>query len=682
MPSLPRALRGAAVAAVIAPGLATAQTSPPLQQNSPVFDLGELVVQAPRLRETTPATVTRVDRALLDRLDAQRLPEALVAVPSMNLNPGNRGGSRNESAFFLRGFDQNRVPVLVDGLPIYVPYDGYLDLNRLLLGGTERIEVTHGFAPMVFGPNALGGAVNLISRRPQRRVELNSEISTELNNDGSFRGVRLSAGFGTRLERFYAQGQVSYLGQDGWNMPGGQRAGAFQPSGARLRSNSQDVRISGKIGFTPNETDEYAVGFAIQRGERGAPPYAGLDRSRATFFDWPQYDKDSVYFLSRTELPFGQGTYIRTRAYYDSFRNRLMRYDDVTYRTQRLPFAFDSSYNDFTVGGGLEAGTNPWTGATLRVAYNVKYDVHRESGPRTPQSEMRDIIHSLGADFSQRALPWLTLTGGIGYDIRSALSAQDPATGGTARFPTAEQTAFNIQAGFRAHLDERNDIFGSVARRSRFASMFERYSYRLGNGLPNPSLRPERATNLELGWEGRLAPGSTLRLSGFYSMVDDWIQTVSVGRSTQAPFNVITQSQNIGSANFYGFEAALSTRLHPALRLDANYTWMVRERANERTTPLFGTPRHRGFVSLAWDALPNLEIAPSVFAQTRQFTTDTGNRRPVSAFAVGNLRATYRVTPNVAVDVSVFNIWDQRYQYDEGFPMPGRSFRFGLRATL
>jgi iron complex outermembrane recepter protein len=653
-----------------------------LRLPSPVFDLGELVVPAPRNRPQWPATVSRVDRQLLDDLDATRLPDALLAVPGVTLNPGNRGGSRNETAFSLRGFDQLRVPVLIDGIPIYVPYDGYLDINRLLLGGAERVEVTKGFAPMVFGPNALGGAVNIISRRPTREVELDARIAFDLQNSGDYSGVRASAAFGTAQERFYAQGSVSVLSQDSTQLPQSFDPGLFQPQGDRLRSSSQDVRLTGKLGVTPNDTDEYAIGFAIQRGERGAPPYAGLDPTRAIFFDWPRYDKDSLYLLTRTALPFGEGSFLRLRGYYDSFRNRLMRYDDQTYTTQRRPFAFDSSYDDYTLGGGIEFGTNTLPGGNIRIAYNTKYDVHREFGPRAPTSEMRDIIHSFGTDVTQRLTPWLTATAGLSYDIREAISAQDPATGGVARFPTGSQYALNGQFGLLAQVNAENDLFANIARRSRFASMFERYSYRLGNGIPNPNLAPERATNMEIGWETRALPHTTIRVAGFYSMVSDFIQAVSVGRSRVAPFNVITQSQNIGEANFYGVELSVEARLRPDLRLTANYTYLVREREDTRTTPFYGTPRQRVFVSATWDVTPRFQLVPSVFGQSDMFTTDLGTRRPVNGFAIPNLRAAYRLNDNLSVEGIVSNITDTRFAYDDGFPNPGRSFRFGLRGTL
>jgi iron complex outermembrane recepter protein len=115
-----------------------------------------------------------------------------------------------------------------------------------------------------------------------------------------------------------------------------------------------DQKFSLKLGWTPNATDEYALSYYRQESEKGTPPYAGPFNLPIRYWRWPTYDKESIYFLSSTG--FGSGHYVRFRAYYDKFDNLLRSFDDATFTTQNRGFAFNSTYDDYTWGGGTELG--------------------------------------------------------------------------------------------------------------------------------------------------------------------------------------------------------------------------------------------------------------------------------------------------------------------------------------
>lgn len=87
--------------------------------------------------------------------------------------------------------------------------------------------------------------------------------------------------------------------------------------------------------------------------------------------------------------------------------------------------------------------------------------------------------------------------------------------------------------------------------------------------MPNPNLGPERATNYELGWKGRIAPDLRGSAAIFYSDVRDLIQAVRVS-PTQS------QTQNINKGDFYGFEMSMEAQLLPQLALGGNYTFIQR----------------------------------------------------------------------------------------------------------
>ncbi|HCX67428.1 MAG TPA: TonB-dependent receptor, partial [Rhodobiaceae bacterium] len=102
-----------------------------------------------------PGASTTLTEFDLERRDAYRASEALDSIPGVHFQPGNRGGGRNESSVYIRGFDLSRVPVLLDGIPIYVPYDGYIDLNRMMTFDLAAVEVARGYTSVLYGPNAM-----------------------------------------------------------------------------------------------------------------------------------------------------------------------------------------------------------------------------------------------------------------------------------------------------------------------------------------------------------------------------------------------------------------------------------------------------------------------------------------------------------------------------------------------
>lgn len=103
-----------------------------------------------------------------EALDKQNVAQALSVVPGVVLQ---KSGSRNEEQVKVRGFDSRQVPVYFDGVPIYVPYDGNLDLARILTNNLGAVEVSKGYSSLLQGPNQMGGAINITTQKPTKPLE-------------------------------------------------------------------------------------------------------------------------------------------------------------------------------------------------------------------------------------------------------------------------------------------------------------------------------------------------------------------------------------------------------------------------------------------------------------------------------------------------------------------------------
>jgi len=135
-----------------------------------VFSLGEIEVvrKAEESKNTTIEKVYDDEMRLFDRND---LADAVNLLPGVTLS---ETGARNEKMVFIRGFDIKHVPIFLDGIPIYVPYDGYPDLSRFNTFDLSEVIVSKGFTSVLYGPNTMGGAINMVSRRPVKDFEFNA----------------------------------------------------------------------------------------------------------------------------------------------------------------------------------------------------------------------------------------------------------------------------------------------------------------------------------------------------------------------------------------------------------------------------------------------------------------------------------------------------------------------------
>lgn len=333
------------------PIIAYSQTSGKFNSSktdSLIFQLGEVSVSANHKDDIT-GRITKKEMENQNRIEVSRSLNMLSGVALTG------SGQRNESMVSIRGFDLRAVPVYMDGIPVYVPYDGYVDLARFTTFDLSAIDVSKGFSSMLYGPNALGGEINLISIKPIKKFEYNGSMGI-INTDG-YRG---NINIGSNLGKFYLQGGYSYLHRNSYRMSGAYKPHAHEDGGDRDNSYRTDKKITFKVGWTPNKKQEYVLGYINQQGEKGTPVYAGDDQqnalySKPRYWQWPEWNKETYYFLSNTKL--NDKNYFKSRIYYDKFKNTINSYDDSTYNTQTKPYAFQSRYNDFSYGGIIEYGT-------------------------------------------------------------------------------------------------------------------------------------------------------------------------------------------------------------------------------------------------------------------------------------------------------------------------------------
>ena len=243
-------------------------------------------------------TTTVLDQPTMKALDKQNVAQALSVVPGVVLQ---KSGSRNEEQVKVRGFDSRQVPVYFDGVPIYVPYDGNLDLARILTNNLGAVEVSKGYSSLLQGPNQMGGAINITTQKPTKPLEANLGYRQgwSRSQDNAY---DMHASFAASSDLGYLQVSGSQLKQDFLGLPHGVNNDIAGKHGKMINSSADDKRGIVKLGFTPRENDEYTLTYIKQDGEKDDPPYSGNSGQKSRYWQWPEYDKESFYYQGTTQL--------------------------------------------------------------------------------------------------------------------------------------------------------------------------------------------------------------------------------------------------------------------------------------------------------------------------------------------------------------------------------------------
>lgn len=632
--------------------------------------LGEVIVTTGK-----PSIVgTTVNARDLQRFNRTDVSHSLDLLPGVSLTAV---GPRNESAVYVRGFDLRSTPLLLDGIPIYEPYDGYVDLGRFTTFDLSEITVSRGYTSLLYGPNAVGGAINLVTRRPIRPLEISGATGWLTA------GYRSDLHVGSNLGKFYVQAGISRIQRDSVPLPGNWTPTKTQPTGYRVNSYSKDDKIDVKIGFTPNARSEYALNYIDQHGRKGVPVYTGSDSLNSQlksprYWKWPYWDKQSFYYLGNTGID--STSYIKTRLYYDQFKNEIDSYDNATYTTVTRPYAFRSIYNDYTFGAIAEYGRRFAGGRDiLRVNVQYRRDVHREHNVGQIVRTMSDGTTTAAVENELHLTRDLKLLSGFSYANRTSIEAQNynSNTNTVSDFPHNNNNAWDLQGALEYKTGADGALTFSVARKTRFATIKDRYSYSLGAGIPNPYLTPEYSINYDLSYKTTLTRWLTLESALFYSHIEHTILSVNNVKYDSTTHVSESQVQNVGRSEYIGGELGLEAPLTTSLKLGTNYTYIVRNDLSNPNILFTDVPRNKLFGYAQYSLRDLFYIQVNGEYDSKRYSTSYG--ATAGAFSLFNAVASYHVWKYFSIEGGVNNIFDRNYSLVEGYPGPGRNYFVNLR---
>ena len=600
--------------------------------------IGEVVVTGTR-NETDvrhlPLTVSVIDRQEIEQgMQPSVLPILTQQVPGLFIT--SRGimgyGVSNGAAggIALRGLSggSGRMMVLIDGHPQYAGIFGHPISDAYQSFLAERVEVLRGPASVLYGSNAMGGVINIVTR------QLHEEgVKTNVNlGYGSFNTLQSEVTNRIRKGRFTSLISGSYNRTDGHrsNM-GFEQYGGYAKLGYRVTDN---WNLRGDVNVTHfNASYPGPVSAPLLDGDqsitRGMTSFAVENKYEKTsgaasfFYNWGNHWINDGYTPSKGETP--------QESRFLSFDNMMGL--SLYQSTQFFPG------NRITVGfDWFRYGGHAWN----------KFVSGEKAGTTSDLVDKHEDELAGYVDFRQDLGSWLTLDAGVRVDHHSRV--------GTEWIP---------QAGLSFHLPRTIELKASASKGFRYPILREMYMF----PPQNPDLKPESMWSYELAWAQHLLDNSlTYGINLFYIDGKNLIVTLPNPNGTGM------LNQNTGKIENCGVEGEIAYRIDPHWSVEANYSYLHME------NPVVGAPEHKLYAGAQythkrWTVSTGVQYIDNLY-------TTVGDNPQTEEFVLWNLNASFRVNRWLDVWARGENLLAQRYEINAGYPMPRATVMAGVNLNF
>jgi len=626
----------------------------------------------------TAASVDIVSGTELAARQVRTVGDALRTVPGLAV--AENGGLGSLTSLFTRGGESDYTLVLVDGMRANA-FGGGIDLSQVPLVDVERVEIVRGPQSAVFGSDAIGGVVQIVTRSCGGATQRCDRVDAAVEG-GSRASVRGRAAVSGSRNGFSWNLRGEHAQSDGFS-------GIAPATGETVSNDDGQVQhAGGSLGWrheTGAELRGQALYSFIERGFPGAfgsnpiGAYTEVDRvsrgetNRRQFsVQWNQpWGGAASVLRQRTEVGFSDldGTFVNPFGTSESETRR------ASFRTQTNA----ALGGDVGVSGGIEL-LRERAGSTF-ITGNAFEEVPVE---RLVAGYFGEVRYAPSAR--------LSIAGGLRVEQirRDALDASPSEFSPRPAF--AEETIVSANPRVAvAYLLRADDSGGATRIRASAGTGIRPPDAFEIAFTDNPELKPERSRSIDAGVQHTFARSAvTIDATAFFNDYDDLI--VTVGRSFQDASRFRTD--NISNARSRGLELSAGARPFAAIDLRASYTLLDTEiLAVDRSTvapapyrvgeQLIRRPRHRGtftalFTGSRVTAFADVEVRGSVRDIEPTFGA-SGGVFDAAGFTVVDLGGAYRVAPVVELFARIENATDRVYEQAFGFPAPGRLFVAGVR---
>ncbi|WP_374649560.1 TonB-dependent receptor plug domain-containing protein [Rhizorhabdus sp.] len=596
-------------------------------------DADSIVVTATRTEtplSQVAQSISVVDAKTLELRQTPSVAEFLRTLPGVTIV--RNGGLGSTTSVFIRGAESDQTVALIDGVKLNDPSapGGGFNFADLLTDNLDRIEVLRGAQSVLWGSQAIGGVVNLITSAPTQglQVKASGEYGrydagrAVANISGTVGPVALSAGAG-------------YLTTDGISVAD-RSGGGTEPDGYHL--------------FGAHAKAQVALADDLSLDLRGFYTKSKVDLDG---FPPPNFSLGDTDEYSRQEQIVGYAG-LNAGLFDGRLKNRLAiawtRIDRQNYDPAGTPIlTFDALGRNlrFEYQGGAELAR--WAEATFGAEHEGQR--YRTESVFSPLDRKKANIDSVYGLLTLRPLAGVTAAAGIRHDDHSQFGGKSSANASLLWTPNE----------------------GATILRATYSEGFKAPSlYQLYGDFGNDGLRPEVAKSWDAGVEQSL-------IDGLLQARATWFERRVVN---QIDFDLSTFTYaNIARARAHGAEIELVMQPTPGFEVRANYTY-TKAQNRERSSANFGNdlarrPRHAVSVTAdyAWSAA---SIGATITHVSNSFDNAANSVR-LGGYALVDIRASMPLTQNVELYARIENLFDERYQTASGYGQPGRAATGGVR---
>jgi vitamin B12 transporter len=616
------------------------------------YTVGEIVITATRqsiIRDHAPSPVEVMTRQEIDLAAGSSVAKALSGMPGVFMR--SYGGSGSLHTCSIRGMSAEHTLVLLDGESITGSQNDQLDLGIISTNNIERVEVVRGGYSSLYGADAIGGVINLITRRPANGIA--GALSSSLGSNGLFAyelglsGSSDATGWRGTVRRETGRGDFAFNFSDGM-------------TATRLRRADSDYSLffaDAGVNQTLGATMQSHILVSYSTADRGTPGPV-MDATSV-----PEGRLNDRTVRARGTLGWTPGEVI-AGSFNATYVYSEQRYTDVFFGS---PYRSTSRNNAFTLSPAISGNFSPALKGT------VGWDVSRswirsdevDNATRWQGSMYIATEHRVSLPF---AVPFeMDLFPSVRYDGFSDVNGD-----------LSPKIGLNIGL-----LPDPSIRLRSSLGKSYRVPTFNDLYWKFGG---NPDLRPERSVSFDAGVVARLGFFGSLTLdAGYFSIsAHDRIIWAPAAGGLFTP-------QNITSSRAEGAEASVEwTGLSGVLSLSANSTWTTARKtsADFPGDPSDGkllvySPRQTVHVAIRCMLDPVVVSLDNLWIDKR-FSDDL-NEHSVPQYNVAT--ATVRVSVPFGswkgwVKCDLTNLLDRSYQVIDSYPMPGREVRVTVGADL
>ena len=581
--------------------------------------------------------VAESPQASIGRVESLSLPENTIPISeALKESPGLSitTGTRDESNLRIRGFRKNEVLVMIDGRPLNSGYWGNVDISKILIDDIAEIRIVKGPASSLYGAGTMGGVVNLISKRQDHILSLESNISRNfvnsqrLSSSLSFGDFRYKLSF-TRDER-----RPYHLSND------------FKPTpfeNGYLRNHCYQEAWHGDLGteWLLDSLHEMAFDAGFSYIPYKEIPSSVYSRETAIYEDWHRANASLSmdYFTSLNSN-------LRSQLYFDTSGDTFERFRDPYHQVSELRSRL------YAINIGI-APTYEYRGAGI-LSLGTKTEYRRvnrkDDGPYPEWTDNFAVVGSLFSQYQKEFAEQLSYTAGLGLTFFGHSQSDD--------------TKFLLEPSGALYWNHKGGSISSFSygRNSAIPTMRQLFSSQKGN----PNLKASRAHKLELGHSRHIVRNLFLDASIFYNNVRDLIDLKN------------EKYANIYHVQSYGGEISLSAQLLKQWELSVQY-------ANLNYTgnyTLSDSAPHGAQIANTVQLPYGLKLkTQSDWVSKRESLDGINVFHTLPAYFTHELAlsATFK---NLETELSLSNILDQDYQGEYGFPARGRDFGLKIKYYL